>query len=115
MHAVLGYSELLQASETQLQDEDLEFLGTIKANGQQLLSLINDLLDLTKVDLGMLELEHRPLDIQAVAEDCVHIAAGRLQNKDRPLVAPYLHCIVDHDVPRLVYGDVARIRQVLVK
>ena len=61
---MIGFSELLQ-SETagRMSSEQREYLGTIQRNGEHLLGLISDLLDLTKVDLGLLELENRAFDL----------------------------------------------------
>jgi CheY-like chemotaxis protein/two-component sensor histidine kinase len=77
--------------------------------GQSLLALVNDVLDISKIEAGQLEIESMDFDVRAlVAREVALLGAGL---KDRPVV---LQAHIDDDVPALVRGDITRMRQVLV-
>ena len=79
MNAILGFSEILSGS---IKDErQLECLSAIQTSGKLLLGLINDILDLTKVEIGKLELEYVPVDVHALFMEMKHIFTPKLKDK----------------------------------
>ena len=106
MNAVLGFSELL--SETRLNDEQHDFLKTITGSGQLLLNIINDILDLSKIESGQLELEKIPFDLKELMQNCLAIARGSCK-KDLQFICRY-----EDSLHRHFLGDPTRLTQILV-
>lgn len=106
MNAILGMAELL--AETPLTDEQRSYVDTFRRAGDTLLSLINDILDLSKVEAGHLELETVPLNLAHLVEDTAETLAPRAHGKGLELVVD-----VRPQVPIVVAGDPTRLRQVL--
>ncbi|MCA9492031.1 MAG: GAF domain-containing protein, partial [Myxococcales bacterium] len=107
MNAILGMTEIALSSSSQ--DEIRECLRRVQRNGEALLSLISDILDLSKVEADQLELDDRTIPLREVIEDALEGVSVSAAQKDLALL-----CLIDPDVPRLVRGDRARLRQVLV-
>ena len=107
MNAVIGLTGLLL--DTSLNDEQLEFVETIRASGDSLLSIINDILDFSKIESGNLTLEAESFDVRDCVESALDLVAGRATEKNVNLA--YL---VDDSLPQTLVGDVTRVRQVLV-
>ncbi|CAI7742318.1 unnamed protein product [Closterium sp. NIES-53] len=107
MNGVLGMTRLLLS--TPLSEEQHGFVDTIRSSGDALLAIINDILDLSKIEAGELEMEHRDFDVTACVEDSVNLLAVRAMEKRIELVSE-----VDESVPRVVRSDATRLRQVLV-
>ncbi|HZR83698.1 MAG TPA: ATP-binding protein [Candidatus Binatia bacterium] len=106
MNAVIGMSWLLL--ETPLTRSQRDFATTIRASGDALLAIINDILDYSKMEAGRIELECRPLDPRTCVEEAVDLVALRAADKGLQLTA-----LVDDGVPAAIVGDVTRLRQVL--
>ncbi len=107
MNAIIGMAELLW--ETSLVSEQREYVRIFRKAGSQLLDLINDILDLSKVESGHLVLENLDFDLSEVLDKTVEIMAVRAREKKLELalrIAP--------DVPQALVGDSARLRQVLI-
>jgi len=107
LNGILGMSDLLR--DTALTPEQLTYTRAVKASGETLLALIEQVLDFSKIEAGRLDLEPRPFDLAALVEETVELIAPRAQAKDLA-VASY----VADNVPRQVVGDAARLRQVLL-
>jgi signal transduction histidine kinase/DNA-binding response OmpR family regulator len=107
MNAILGMSELLD--ETQLNTEQRKYLEVMKHNGDALLILINDILDLAKVESGRLQLEQVDFDFEEMLDQTVETLAGRAHGKGLELVS---HIVPE--VPLNLIGDPLRLRQVLI-
>lgn len=107
MNAVIGMTELLL--DTPLTDEQRDYTETVRRSGDALLSLINDILDYSKIESGSLELEHQPFDPRDCAEGAADLVAAQAAAKELELVVE-----IDDDVPPALVGDVTRLRQILV-
>jgi signal transduction histidine kinase/CheY-like chemotaxis protein len=107
MNAILGMEELL--SRTSLTDEQKDYLQTLRNSGELLLALINDILDLSKIEAGQLTLESVPLDIRDLVEDVLNILSHRAHKQSLELV-----CRIAPEVAPFLSGDSIRIRQVLM-
>jgi len=106
MNGVIGLSELLAASP--LGPTQREHLALLRRSGESMVELINDLLDLTKLESGQFDLERAPVSVRAVLEDVSALVAPIAQTKG-VRVAPQ----VDREVPPWLEGDPLRLRQVL--
>ena|GEM_PF-964318 len=107
MNGVIGMIELLR--ETNLTVEQEQFIETIHASGETLLTLINDILDLSKIEAERIELETAPMQVRMLVEEALDVVAVRAAKKDLALayhLAP--------DAPAAILGDRARLRQILI-
>lgn len=107
MNAILGMSHLALGPE--LQPRQREYVQKINQSGQLLLDVINDILDISKIEAGMLEIEHIGLQLQRVLDNVVDLFAAKAAEKGLTLTF-----VIDADVPTLLIGDPLRIEQVLV-
>ncbi|MES2512245.1 MAG: response regulator [Pseudomonadota bacterium] len=114
LNGVLGMSTLL--AETRLDDEQADYLQTIRLSSDQLLGVINDILDFSKIESGKLELESEPLSPRSAVEEACDIAASRAREKGLELIIDVAETATDglHAVPDAVLGDITRLRQVLI-
>jgi len=106
MNGVIGMVDL--AMEGKLTTEQRERLQTAQQCAYSLLSLLNDILDLSKIEAGKMSLENIPFDLSAMVEDCVrsHIPPAARNHVE-------LNCTIANSVPRQVIGDPLRLRQIL--
>lgn len=107
MNGVIGMTSLL--AETELNKEQNEYVDIIRTSGEALLTLINDILDYSKIEAGRMDLEEAPFSVNQCVEEAVDLLATTAQNKGVELA--YL---IDADVPEMIQGDISRLRQVLV-
>lgn len=107
MNAILGMTELTLL--TDLDEEQLDFLETVKAAGQSLLQVINDILDFSKIEAGRLVLEHIDFDLEEVIRSVVKML--RVSAEEKGLVFDYK---IDKNVPLFLKGDYVRLKQVLI-
>jgi PAS domain S-box-containing protein len=106
MNGVLGMLSLLLT--TDLTSEQQQYVETAHGSGDTLLTLLNDILDLSKIEAGRLVLEHIPFDVRLTVEDVVDLMAEHAYGKGVELA-----CLISPEVPRTVCGDPTRLRQVL--
>ncbi len=105
---IIGFADLLTLPGIQLA-EARDFAESIKESGQVLLSLINNVLDLSKIEAGRLELESIPYDIRVVADEILAVFSPSAREKGVALIPD-----IAADVPREQLGDPTRVRQVLM-
>jgi signal transduction histidine kinase/DNA-binding response OmpR family regulator len=107
MNGVLGMLQL--ALETNLSPEQREYLSTARSSADSLLVLINDILDLSKIEAGKLTIEEVPFDLRLVAGETVRSVALSASQKNIELL-----CEIDPTIGRTYRGDPSRLRQVLL-
>jgi CheY-like chemotaxis protein len=104
---ILGMADLLL--DTALSPEQATYVKAVKSAADTLLSLLDETLDLSKLEAGRIDLEARPFDLNALVEETVELLAPRAQAKGLEIAA-----YVDGRLPRCRIGDAARLRQVLL-
>lgn len=108
MNAILGMAELVLREET-LPSQPVEYVMSIKKAGESLLDLINDILDISKIESGRLEIINDRYYLSSVIHDIINMICSRLQKKDVEFLVE-----VDHRLPDELIGDELRIRQILL-
>ena len=106
LNGVLGMTALLM--NTELDDDQRDYVRTAHRSGEALLTVINDILDFSKVEAGKLEFEDIDFDLRAVIEEVAQLLGARAQEKGLELA-----CLLPPDLPVAVRGDPGRLRQVL--
>ncbi len=107
MSGILGMTGL--ALQTELSEKQREYLAVVSASADVLLTLINDILDLSKLDAGRVSLEAIPFDLRDTVQDSMKSLAPLIAEKDLEV-----EVVVADDVPATVVGDPGRLRQVLL-
>jgi signal transduction histidine kinase/DNA-binding response OmpR family regulator len=108
LNAILGFSSLM-CKDLQLSDAQLTNLDIINRSGQHLLTLINDILEMSKIEAGRIQLENMPFDLGHMVRDVTDMMDIRAKDKS-------LCLLIDQSsvFPRFILGDEARLRQVLI-
>jgi len=107
MNAIVGMTELTLG--TPLNNEQREYLSTIRDSADALLTLINDLLDFSKIEARKFELDKRDFNLRDTLEDTVRLLAPRAHQKELEL-----GCHIQVDLPDRVFGDPIRLRQIII-
>lgn len=107
MNGVIGMTSVLLT--TALSADQRNFVETIRQSSDTLLTIINDILDLSKAEFGKLELESQPLNLRRCMEETLDLLAPKAAEKNLELCY-----YVDPAVPSIVQGDTTRLRQILV-
>jgi signal transduction histidine kinase/HPt (histidine-containing phosphotransfer) domain-containing protein/AmiR/NasT family two-component response regulator len=107
LNTILGMTEL--ALLTQLDDEQLDYLKTVKESGQNLLNIINNILDFSKIEARQLTLEHIDFNLEDIIQSTVTMLEITAAQKGLDL-----HYNIGKDVPLVLKGDLARLRQIII-
>lgn len=106
MNGVIGFSNVLL--ESQLDALQIDYVKTIKSSAQDLLAIINDILDYSKIDAGKLHLDSIPLNIRTCIDDVLALIAPNAHSKGVDLIP-----ITAVDVPNTILGDPLRLKQII--
>lgn len=106
MNGVMGMAELLNT--TALDPKQKMFTEVIVKSGASLLTIINDILDFSKIDAGQLELDPAPFELTSAFEDVVTLVSTKAAEKDLELILR-----IDPNLPKMLVGDVGRLRQII--
>ena len=109
MAAILGFADLLRIQIDQRDQELVSYTKTIKRNGEHLLSLINDILDMSKIEAGKMNVEQIAVAPDSVVSEVLSLMRVKADEKKLPLSAKLLT-----PIPREILGDPVRLRQILV-
>ncbi len=107
MNAVLGMTEVTLS--TDLTSEQRENLNIVRDSGLNLLSILNDILDLSKIEAGRFELSKEDIELAGITDSVLRMFSFQAKEKGIKL-----SCSFDSDVPKYVKGDPIRLRQILV-
>lgn len=107
MNGVIGMTSLLR--HTQLNEDQFDFVESIRISADALLEIINEILDFSKIESGKLELEEHPFFLHKIIEETYDLLSFKAQEKNLDLLY-----IIDPDVPTEVIGDMTRVRQIVV-
>jgi len=108
MTAILGFTEVLKRNNKFSEDDRQRHLNTISNSGTHLLELINDVLDLSKVESGAMEIEALPCKVAYISNEVVHVLKVKAQEKNIAL-----NLDVESDLPEYIISDPARLRQIV--
>ncbi len=107
LNGLLGMSQLL--NDTSLTNQQKQFVDAINISGEALLSVINDVLDFSRIESGKLELENKPFVVAKVIHETFHILKIKSDEQGNTLQLK-----ISSDFPKVVLGDRSRLRQILV-
>jgi signal transduction histidine kinase/CheY-like chemotaxis protein len=107
MNGVIGMTDLLKR--TSLTKEQKDFVETIRISGDNLLTVINDILDYSKIEQGKLELDMQKFKLKDAAEEVLALMSSTAAKKHLELMLTY-----DEDLPAVIISDVHRLKQILV-
>ncbi|WP_438495011.1 response regulator [Paenibacillus sp. IHBB 3054] len=107
MNGVVGMIDLLM--ETELAPEQKEYTEIIRKSADTLITVINDILDFTKMESGKMEMEEQLFELQTTVQEVFSLFSAEAGKKNLELAY-----FIDQNLPKLIYGDMARLRQVLI-
>jgi two-component system, chemotaxis family, CheB/CheR fusion protein len=107
MNAMLGFTRVILKTDLTLKQK--EYLSAIKTSGDSLIVLINDILDLAKVDAGKMEFEQKPFKLADSMSSLLHLFEPKIQEKNLILKSKY-----DQNIPEILRGDVVRLHQIIL-
>jgi signal transduction histidine kinase len=108
LNAILGFSQVMNR-EPQLNNEQREYLNIINRNGEQLLELINNILDLSKIEAGLAALNERSFDLYRLLDDLEELFQIQAEQKDLDILF-----VVQNDVPQYIRTDDQKLRSCLL-
>jgi PAS domain S-box-containing protein len=107
MNAIIGFTKVVL--KTDLTAKQKEYLTAIKMSGDALIVLINDILDLAKVDAGKMTFEQTPFKLSASISAMLHLFETKIQEKNLSLTKRY-----DQTIPEVLVGDPVRLHQIIL-
>src|SRR5581483_2965487 len=107
MNAIIGFTKVVL--KTDLSVKQKEYLTAIKISGDALIVLINDILDLAKVDAGKMTFESIPFKLAVSVHAMLHLFEAKINEKNLTLVKEY-----DDEIPEVIVGDPVRLHQIVL-
>jgi len=107
MNAIIGFTKVVL--KTELTAKQREYLSAIKLSGNALIVLINDILDLAKVDAGKMTFEEIPFKISSSISAMMHLFETKIQEKNLEFIKEY-----DESIPEVLLGDPVRLHQIIL-
>ncbi len=107
MNAIIGFTKVVLKTELSLKQK--EYLNAIKTSGDALIVLINDILDLAKVDAGKMTFEQTPFKMASSIAAMLHLFELKIQEKNLKLIKQY-----DEKIPEVLLGDPVRLHQIIL-
>ncbi len=107
LNAITGFTGILLFDADEMEEDNVHMLHRIEANAERLLALIDDVLDLSKIEAGRVEMVSEPIEISSLVQDWVNETSVLAENKHLPLVVE-----VDPNFPDMILGDSSRLTQI---
>src|SRR5436189_597158 len=107
INAIIGFTKVLLKKE--LATKQKKYLSAIKTSGDALIVLINDILDLAKVDAGKMVFEQVPFKMSQTIKAMLHVFETKIQEKNLELVTRY-----DKNIPEVLLGDSVRLHKIIL-
>ncbi len=107
MNGIIGMADLL--SRTRQTEEQREYSDIIRTSAGSLLTIINDILDFTKIEAGRMVIEEAPFDLRSASAECLRLLSARAEERGDELVFDYQPGLATH-----VVGDMIRVRQLIL-
>tara|TARA_R110000824_G_scaffold30961_17_gene101247 strand:- start:1808 stop:3400 length:1593 start_codon:yes stop_codon:yes gene_type:complete len=107
MNGVIGFTQLLD--DGRLDDKQQRYVQMISESGAVMMNLLNDILDISKVDAGLMKINTSPIDVRNILTSCMKLVSPTAETKQLDLIVN-----IDPLLPKLVIGDGLRLRQVIL-
>ncbi len=107
MNGIIGMADMLRT--TKMSEQQIEYLDIIESSGKTLLSIINDILDITKIESNQMTLEKVSFSIHNEIRNVIKLLKAKAEKKNIELEA-----IIDNEVPKLLIGDPLRVKQIIL-
>lgn len=107
MNAIIGFTKVML--KTELNDKQKQYLGAIELSGNAMIVLINDILDLAKVEAGKMTFEQIPFKLSSTISSMLHLFEPKLQEKNIKIIKKY-----DRRIPEVLLGDPVRLNQIML-
>ena len=107
MNAVLGMNEMILRESSE--EEIVEYAKNIERAGETLMSLINDVLDISKIESGKIEIHSDEYKLETLVDDLMNLVSVKAEEKGLEIRQEF-----DQDIPGRLYGDELRIKQILI-
>jgi CheY-like chemotaxis protein/HPt (histidine-containing phosphotransfer) domain-containing protein/two-component sensor histidine kinase len=107
MNAILGFAGLLQ--KTKLDKSQHEYVRSIRSSAENLLTIINDILDLSRIESGMMHIEQHPFNVRELLDSLITMMNVKATNRNL-----YLKAEIDNNIPHILKGDAIRLTQILI-
>lgn len=107
MNAVIGFADILK--HTELDEQQAEYITTIKKSGEHLVSIINDILDLSRIEAGKLNINPVNFNLRACLEEVIQLLAPQAHENDNELIL-----LIYNDVPNYINADPLRLKQIII-